>query len=76
MLSGLFTIAKCTTSVYLKENINADVFHAWTTKQLIPSLPERSVIVMDNAAFHKRTDRSERRDTMFYYNDYPNIFLK
>jgi hypothetical protein len=32
-----------------EENINADVFHAWITKQPIPALPERSVIVMDNA---------------------------
>ncbi|MDR2886681.1 MAG: transposase, partial [Bacteroidales bacterium] len=24
-------------------NINADIFHAWTVNQLIPSLPERSV---------------------------------
>ncbi len=36
--------------------INTDVFHAWLTHDLIPKLPSQSVIVMDNAAFHKRSD--------------------
>jgi hypothetical protein len=38
-------------------NINAGIFHTWTADQLIPSLPERSVIVMDNAAFHQTGER-------------------
>jgi transposase len=51
-------------------NINADIFHAWTVEQLIPSLPERSVIVMDNAAFHQRADtlneiRTKKHDVLF-----------
>ncbi|PIS03903.1 IS630 family transposase, partial [Candidatus Peregrinibacteria bacterium CG10_big_fil_rev_8_21_14_0_10_44_7] len=37
-------------------NINSDVFFAWLTHDLIPKLPENSVIVMDNASFHKRSD--------------------
>ena len=37
-------------------NIDSDVFHAWTTHDLIPKLPDEAVIVMDNAAFHKRAD--------------------
>lgn len=37
-------------------NIDADVFYAWVTKDLIPKLPENSVVVMDNATFHKRLD--------------------
>jgi transposase len=37
-------------------NVNADVFYAWMTQDLLPKLPERSVIVMDNASFHKRAD--------------------
>ena len=37
-------------------NIDSDVFHAWVKTTLIPSLPENSVIVMDNASFHKRED--------------------
>lgn len=36
--------------------INADVFYAWLTEQLLPNIPEKSVIVLDNATFHKRND--------------------
>ncbi len=37
-------------------NINSDVFHAWLTQELLPEVPPEAVIVMDNAAFHKRQD--------------------
>jgi transposase len=36
--------------------INANVFFAWLSQDLLPKLPPNSVIVMDNAAFHKRAD--------------------
>ncbi|ALG69535.2 IS630 family transposase [Beggiatoa leptomitoformis] len=36
--------------------INSDVFFAWITQDLLPKLPQNSVIVMDNATFHKRSD--------------------
>ena len=42
---GLFTV-----------NINSDVFHGWLVDELIPKLPLASVLVMDNATFHKRSD--------------------
>ena len=34
--------------------INGDIFEGWLEQDLIPKLPERSVVIMDNAAFHKR----------------------
>lgn len=37
-------------------NIDADVFYTWLTTDLIPKLPPGSVLVMDNASFHKRSD--------------------
>ena len=37
-------------------NINADVFYAWVTQQLLCCLDEKTVIVMDNATSHKRND--------------------
>jgi len=37
-------------------NINSDVFYAWLTGDLLPNTPPDSVIVMDNATFHKRSD--------------------
>jgi transposase len=39
-----------------ESTINADVFYAWTRQVLLPQLPPASVIVMDNASFHKRQD--------------------
>lgn len=39
-------------------NINSDIFYAWLTESLVPNLPEESVVVMDNASFHKRRDMS------------------
>jgi transposase len=40
-------------------NIDSDVFYTWLTKDLIPQLPENSVVVMDNASFHKRKDMQD-----------------
>ena len=36
--------------------IDSDVFYQWAIKILLPSLKQSSVIVLDNAAFHKRQD--------------------
>ena len=37
----------------IEDNIDTNVFNTWVEKILIPDLPDKSVIVMDNAAFHK-----------------------
>ena len=37
-------------------NIDSDVFYHWTVKFLLPTLTQSSVIVLDNAVFHKRQD--------------------
>ena len=37
-------------------SIDSYVFHTWATEILLPELPACSVIVMDNAPFHKRQD--------------------
>lgn len=42
-----------------KSNVDSDVFCAWLRDDLILKLPENSVIVMDNASFHKRSDMRE-----------------
>ncbi len=36
--------------------INTEVFNAWIIQDLIPKLPPNSVVVMDNATFHKGSD--------------------
>lgn len=40
-------------------DIDSDVFYVWLTEDLLPKTPPDSVIVMDNAAFHKRKDMIE-----------------
>ncbi|WP_115217955.1 IS630 family transposase [Suttonella indologenes] len=40
-------------------SINSDVFHCWVEELLLTQLPENSVIIMDNASFHKRQDTQE-----------------
>lgn len=40
-------------------NIDSEVFYTWLTEDLLPKVPSNSVIVMDNAAFHKRIDMKE-----------------
>lgn len=41
------------TVALLKGNVNTEVFIAWVEQDLIPKLPTESVLVGDNAAFHK-----------------------
>jgi transposase len=48
-----------------KSNINSDTFYAWITQDLLPRLGENSVLIMDNAAFHKRKDV---RDAIINHN--------
>lgn len=37
-------------------NVDSDVFHSWVVNDLLLHVPQGSVIVMDNATFHKRED--------------------
>lgn len=50
-------IGACLLTICLfEDSINSDVFHGWIKDDLIPKLPQDSVLVMDNATFHKRAD--------------------
>ena len=40
-------------------SINSDVFYAWLTSTLLPNLQAGTVIVMDNASFHKSLKTKE-----------------
>lgn len=42
--------------VLFESNIDSDIFYAWINNELLPVLPEHAVVVLDNAAFHKRQD--------------------
>jgi transposase len=43
--------------------VDSDVFFAWLTQDLIRKLPNNSIVVMDNATFHKRNDMREALET-------------
>jgi transposase len=47
------------TVMLLNTSINSDIFYAWITQELLPRIPQYSVVVMDNAPFHKRKDIQE-----------------
>lgn len=42
-----------------ESTINSEVFTAWVQQDLIPKLPQQSVVVMDNATFHKQAAMQE-----------------
>lgn len=44
------------TAMLFKNTIDSDVFYKWVVCDFLPKCPPKSVIVMDNAAFHKRQD--------------------
>jgi len=49
-------LGKVLSSIGLtRANVDADIFNLWLEQDLIPKLPPKSVVVMDNATFHKRT---------------------
>ncbi len=50
---------RCSQVGLFPANITAGIFTAWVKRDLLPQLPENAVIVMDNAAFHKRQDTQD-----------------
>ena len=40
-------------------NVDSDTFNTWLEKILIPELPKNSVVIMDNASFHKSLKTKE-----------------
>ena len=56
---GAITDNQFITTCIFEANVNSDVFYAWLTNDLLPKLSEKTVIVMDNATFHKRSDMIE-----------------
>jgi transposase len=53
-------LASCLlTATLFTGSVNAAVFFAWLSQDLLPKLPPHSIIVMDNASFHKRADSQQ-----------------
>lgn len=62
---------KLLTVSLFDSNIDSDIFYSWLEKDLIPKLPKESIIVMDNATFHKRLDMQE----IIQKNNHTLLFL-
>jgi transposase len=50
---GAITKSEFLTSVLINENINSEIFYQWLVDDLLKIAPKNSVIVLDNATFHK-----------------------
>ncbi|TAA75274.1 MAG: Transposase [Candidatus Electronema aureum] len=50
---GALTGDRLLTTTLFDSSVNTDVFEAWIRQELLPALPNRAVVVMDNASFHK-----------------------
>jgi hypothetical protein len=57
-----------------ESTINTDIYTAWVKQDLLPKLPPESVIVMDNATFHKGLEMTtiieEAGHTLLYLPPY------
>ncbi|MCP4488465.1 MAG: transposase [Gammaproteobacteria bacterium] len=54
--------------------VDSDVFYARIRQDLLPKLPESSVVVMDNASFHKRQDIQEAVKTAGHLPEYMPVY--
>lgn len=54
-IGALIGATLLTVSLF-ESTINSEVFTAWVQQDLIPKLPDKSVVVMDNASFHKQAE--------------------
>lgn len=50
---GALLEGKLLTVSLFETTIDTSIFNVWLNEDLIPKLPAESVVVMDNAAFHK-----------------------
>ena len=55
VVGALFVSCLLTVALF-SGAINANTCYAWVAPDLLPKLPPHRIVVMDNAAFHKRAD--------------------
>ena len=59
VIGALLGSVLLTVSLF-QTTINTDVFNGWVEQDLLPQLPPQSVVIMDNATFHKSQDMQEK----------------
>lgn len=50
---GALLLGVLLTVSLFETNVNTEIFNTWVIQDLIPKLPSKSVVIMDNASFHK-----------------------
>ena len=50
---GALLLGTLLTVSLFQTNINTEIFNRWIIEDLIPKLPPRSIVILDNATFHK-----------------------
>lgn len=53
VIGALYEGKLLTTSLF-ECNIDSQIFEAWLEKDLLPKMPYKSLLVIDNASFHKK----------------------
>jgi transposase len=55
VIGALLALSLLTVSLFTGA-INTNPFYAWVEQDLLHQLPQKRVVIMDNATFHKRAD--------------------
>jgi len=64
-------LASCLLTVSLfTGTIDSNTFYAWLEQDLLPKPPPKRVVIMDNAAFHKRADIRQRLEQARHVIEY------
>lgn len=63
VIGALLGKALLTVSLF-QGSINTEVFNGWVEQDLIPKLPAGSVVIMDNATFHKSKSMKENLEKL------------
>lgn len=62
------------TVTLFQSNVNTEIFNIWIMQDLIPKLPPQSVVIMDNASFHKgismQKEIEDAGHTLLYFPPY------
>ena len=73
VIGALLGCVLLTVSMF-ESTINTEIYTAWVEQDLLPKLPHGSVVIMDNATFHKGSDMKrmieEAGHTLLYLPPY------
>ena len=75
---GALLLGVLLTVSLFETNVDTEIFNAWVIQDLIPKLPPNSVVIMDNASFHKgeamQRAITEAHHTLLYLPPYSPDF--